>query len=58
MAGMHISRKLKGGVLGEYISVTAACLRGLETISLSENQQQKLQPVQVCGNNWVRRIAG
>ena len=47
-----ISEKLKGKVLRT--CVTPACLYGLETVALTEQQQQKLQ---VCGNNWVRRIA-
>ena len=33
--------------------VKTACLYGLETVALTEQQQQKLQ---VCENNWVRRI--
>ena len=34
-------------------SYTSVCLYGLETVALTEQQQQKLQ---VCENNWVRRI--
>ena len=43
--------KLKGKVLRVY--VTPACLYCLETVALTEQQQQKLQ---VCENNWVRRV--
>ena len=45
------SKKLKGKVPRP--CVTPACLYGLETVALTEQQQQKLQ---VCENNWVRRI--
>ena len=41
----------KGKVLR--MCVTPACLYGLETVVLTEQQQQKLQ---VCENNWVHRI--
>ena len=34
--------------------VTPACLYGTETLALTELQQQRLQ---VCLNNWVRKIA-
>ena len=34
--------------------VTPACLYGTETLALTELQQQRLQ---VCENNWVRKIA-
>ena len=51
MLDRNISKKLKGKVLRTYI--TPACLYGLETVALTEKQQQKLQ---VCENNWVRRI--
>ena len=50
MLDINISKKLKGKVLRA--CVTPACLYGLETVALTE-QQQKLQ---VCENNWVRRI--
>ena len=50
MLERKISKKLKGKVLRT--CVTSACLYGLETVALTE-QQQKLQ---VCENNWVRRI--
>ena len=46
-----ISKKLKGKVLRT--CVTPACLYGLETVALTEQQQQKLQ---VCENNWVHQI--
>ena len=48
----HISRKLKGKVLNSCI--TPAYLYGLETMAMTKNQQERLQ---VCENNWVRRIA-
>ena len=35
--------------------VTPASLYGMETVALTERQQQRLQ---VCENNWVRMIAG
>ena len=34
--------------------VTPACLYGTETLALTELQQQRLQ---VCENNWARKIA-
>ena len=49
----HISKKLKGRLLGA--CVTPAMLYGLETLPVSEKHQHRLQ---VCENNWVRRIAG
>ena len=48
-----ISRKLEEKVL--MLCVTQANHHGLETVALTERQQQRLQ---VCENNWVRRIAG
>ena len=51
MLDRNISKKLKGKVLRT--CVTPACLYGLETEALTEQQQYKLQ---VCENNWVRRI--
>ena len=51
MLDRKISKKLKGKVLR--MCVTPACLYGLETVALTEQQQQKLQ---VCEDNWVRRI--
>ena len=50
MLDRKISKKVKGKVLRT--CVTPACLYGLETVALTEQQQQKLQ---VCENNWVRR---
>ena len=50
MFDRKISKKLKGKVLRT--CVTPACLYGLETVALTE-QQHKLQ---VCENNWVRLI--
>ena len=35
--------------------VTLACLFGTVTLAMTELQQQRLQ---VCENNWVRKIAG
>ena len=53
MADRKISRKVKGKVLMS--CVTLAFLYGLETVALTERQQQNLQ---VCENNRVRRIVG
>ena len=53
MSDRHISEKLKGKVLGAW--VTPAMLYGLEALPVSEKHQHRLQ---VCENNWVRRIAG
>ena len=53
MSDRHISKKLKGKVLGA--CVTPAMLYGLETLHVTEKHQPRLQ---VCENNWVRRIAG
>ena len=47
-----IPRKLKGKVLDS--CVVSANTYGLETLALSELHQHK---VQVCDNNWIRRIA-
>ena len=53
--GGHVGQKnfekLKGKVMRA--CVTPAYLYGLETVALTEQKQQKLQ---VCENNWVRRI--
>ena len=43
---------LKGNVMSA--RETPACLYGTETLAMIELQQQRLQ---VCENNWVRRIA-
>ena len=51
MLDRKISKKLKGKVVRA--CVTPACPCGLETVALTEQQQPKLQ---VCENNWVRRI--
>ena len=48
-----ISRKLKGKVLDS--CVVPASTYWLETVALSELNQHKLQ---VCENNWMRKIAG
>ena len=53
MMDRKISRKLKGKVLDS--CVMPASTYGLETLALSELHQHKLQ---VCENNWIRRIAG
>ena len=52
MAGWRISKKLKGKVMST--CVIPACLYGTETLTLTVLQQQRLQ---VCENNWVRKIA-
>ena len=53
MMDRKISRKLKGKILDS--CVVPASTYGLETLALSELHQHKLQ---VCENNWIRRIAG
>ena len=53
MGDRHISRKLKENVLSS--CKTPAYVYGLESMAMTEKQQEKLQ---VCENNWVRRIAG
>ena len=52
MVDRKISRKLKGVL---YSCVVPASTYGLETLALSELHQHKLQ---VCENNWIRKIAG
>ena len=52
MADRRISKRLKGKVMST--CVTPACLYGTETVALTELQQQRLQ---VCENNWIRKIA-
>ena len=52
MAERRISKILKGKVMSTF--VTPACLYGTETLALTELQQQRLQ---VCENNWVRKMA-
>ena len=51
-ADRRISKRLKGMVMST--CVIPACLYGTETLALTELQQQRLQ---VCKNNWVRKIA-
>ena len=51
MADRRISKRLKGKVVST--CVTLACLYGTETLAMTELQQQRLQ---VCENNWVRKI--
>ena len=53
MADRRISKRLKGKVVST--CVTPACLYGTETLAMTELQQQRLQ---VCENNWVRKMAG
>ena len=52
MADRRISKRLTGTVMRT--CVTPACLYATETLALTELQQQRLQ---VCENNWVRKIA-
>ena len=52
MADRRISKKLKGQVMST--CVRPACLYGTENLALTELHQQR---VQVCENNWVRKIA-
>ena len=52
MADRRISKRLKGKFMSTF--VTLACLYGTETLALTELQQHRLQ---VCENNWVRKIA-
>ena len=52
MADRRISNRLNGNVMST--CVTRACLYRTETLALTELQQQRLQ---VCENNWVRKIA-
>ncbi len=52
-ADRRISRRLKEKVLMS--CATSVYLYGLETMALTERQQQRLQ---VWENNWVRRIVG
>ena len=51
-ADRRISKRLKGKVMST--CVTPACLYGAKTLAMTELQQQRLQ---VCENNWVRKIA-
>ena len=51
MTDRRISKRLKGKVMST--CVTRACLYGMETVALTELQQQRLQ---VCENNWVRKM--
>ena len=52
MADRRISNRLNGKVMST--CVTPACRYGTETLALTELHQQRLQ---VCENNWVRKIA-
>ena len=52
MVDRRISKRLQGKVMST--CVTPACLYGTGTLALTELQQQRLQ---VCENNWVRKIA-
>ena len=51
-AGRRISKRLKGKATST--CVTPACMYGTETFAMTERQQQRMQ---VCENNWVRKIA-
>ena len=53
MGDRNISRKVKGRVLEA--CVIPACVYALETCAITTNQMNRLQ---VCENNWVRKIAG
>ena len=53
MVDRTISRKLKWKVLNS--CVVQARAFGLDTLAMSELDQYKIQ---VCENNWTRRIAG
>ena len=51
--GQKDFQKAKRKVLDSCVGPASAY--GLETVALSELQQHKLQ---LCENNWIRRIAG
>ena len=53
MRDKKISKKIKGKILTT--CVVPACVYGLEAVALTDEQLKKLQ---VCENNWVRRIVG
>ena len=52
MADQLIVKRLKDKVMST--CVTPACLYGTETLALTDLQQQRLQ---LCENNWVRKIS-
>ena len=52
MADRRSSDRLNGKIMSTYVA--RACLYGTETLALTELQKQRLQ---VCENNWVRKIA-
>ena len=52
MANRRFSKRLKGKFMST--CVTLARLYGTETLAVTELQQHRLQ---VCENNWVRKIA-
>ena len=54
MADRRISKRQKGQGHEHLRDVTSACLYGTETLAMTERQQHRLQ---VCENNWVRKIA-
>ena len=54
MADRLISKRQKGQGHEHLCDVTSACLFGTETLAMTERQQHRLQ---VCENNWVRKIA-
>ena len=47
-------KKTEGQGHEHLCDVTSACLYGTEILAMTERQQQRLQ---VCENNWVRKIA-
>ena len=47
-----IPGKLKGKVLSSCVTLAYMC--GIEMMALTEKQQK----VQICENNWIRRIKG
>ena len=47
-------KKTEGQGHEHLYNVTSACLYGTETLAMTERQQHRLQ---VCENNWVRKIA-
>ncbi len=53
MVDRKVSRKLKAEFPDSCVVPASTC--GLETLALSKLHQNKLQ---VCENNWIRRIAG
>ena len=54
MADRRISKRQKGQGHEHLYDVTSVCLHRTETLAMTERQQHRLQ---VCENNWVRKIA-